>query len=277
MQKKLFSLISVLFLSFMLLAGCGSHNSPVKESTQTPYSSPQAKTAPVSDDRKLIHTAKLALETYYFSDSEKRIKEMTEKHAGLIESENVTADNEGRKDGLYVIRIPQNKLSEALAAYASLPQVTVKNRSQSAQDVTDEYIDVNARLENLKLQEKRLREILSQAKTVDDIIKIEAELTKVRTQLDAAATRLKNLTGRIEMSTLTITLKETRTAASLWSGYGEKILTAFADGFRAAGDTLLGTITVIIGISPAMLILYGLWHLWKKVRSKRQANQQIKQ
>lgn len=263
----------LLILTVLLAAGCGAQNDAARESPpakQTPAAQKNAAAPTPEADRKQIQTAVVDLETQAFTDTEKRLVDIVRNSGGLIESSEVHANQEGLKNGRFVLRVPQDNLTEVVDAIAGLPDSKLRSRSVNFKDVTEEYIDVNARLDNLRLQEQRLRQLLTQAATVDEIIKIEGELGKVRTQLDAAAGRLKNLNSRIAMSAVTVTVNETQTLRP--DSYAGKLAGAFHEGFRAAGETLLATITLVIAASPAIAIFFGLWRLWKAWKRRPTTN-----
>ena len=267
--KRLTIVIILAVLAVFLSTGCIAQNNPARDSAsvkQTPASQ-EKKTALSPDaERKQIQTAIIALETTVLAETEKRLLTVVTANNGLVESSQVAMNTDARKEGRFVIRVPQENLVLTVEALASLPNSKLRSRSVTTQDVTEEYIDVNARLDNLRLQEQRLRQLLAQAATVDEIIKIEAEISKVRTQLDSAAGRLKSLDGRITMAAITVTVNETATLQ--FDSYGGKLLNALREGFQAAGETLLVTITVVIGSAPAIAIFYGLWRLWKMLKRK---------
>lgn len=262
--KQLTSAIILVVLAVFLTTGCAAQNNSARNSSpvKQPPAGQENKTALAPDaERKQIQTAVIALETTVLAETEKRLLNLAAANSGLVESSQVSMNADSRHEGRFVIRVPQENLAAMVEAIAGLPDSKLRSRSVAAQDVTEEYIDVNARLDNLRLQEQRLRLLLAQAATVDEIIKIEAEISKVRTQLDSTAGRLKSLAGRIAMAAVTVTISET--ASIQFNSYGGKLLGALREGFQAAGETLLVTITVMIGSAPAIVIFYGLWRLWK--------------
>ena len=267
--KRLTTGIILVILAVFLSTGCMAQNNAGRDSAPVKQTqlSQEKKPAPLPDaERKQIQTAVIAVETTVFAATEKRLLAVVAANSGLVESSQVSMNSESRHEGRFVIRVPQENLALTVDAIASLPDSKLRSRAVTTQDVTEEYIDVNARLDNLRLQEQRLRQLLTQAATVDEIMKMEAEISKVRTQIDSTAGRLKSLTGRIAMAAITVTITETATLQ--FDSYGGKVLNAFREGLQAAGETLLVTITVVIGSAPAIAIFYGLWRLWKMVKRK---------
>jgi hypothetical protein len=109
-------------------------------------------------------------------------------------------------------------------------------------DVTEEYIDVEARIETKKELEKRYKELLAKAKTVEDILKIEKEIGVLRAEIESIEGRLRYLKDRIGFSTLTVEFYQTKPSAF---GFSSKFTQALAKGW----DLVL-------------LIFVGLTHLW---------------
>jgi len=103
------------------------------------------------------------------------------------------------------LRVPEDRLDEALDAFAELGEVT--HRRLSSQDVTEQMIDNEARLENLTATRDRLRRHLDQATSVQDIIAVERELARVQSEIDSLAGRLAHLRSSVALSTVSLTIE----------------------------------------------------------------------
>jgi predicted nucleic acid-binding Zn-ribbon protein len=117
----------------------------------------------------------------------------------------------------------------------------VTSKSVSAQDVTEEYIDVSARLDNLERQEARLQEILNMTETVEDVLAVEKELERVRGEIESLTGRLNYLDDRIDFSTINIRVTEPRPITHSW-------------GIR---DALSESVNGFISMVNALIILVG--------------------
>ncbi len=120
---------------------------------------------------------------------------------GYISASQESGDGEGLTASV-TYRIPSAKWDEALAAVRSLA-IKVVNGETQTQDVTGQVVDLTARLTNLKATERALQGIMIQATKISDILDVQAELTKVRGDIEQATAEKQNLTEQASYSTLT--------------------------------------------------------------------------
>ena len=282
MKRYAALMVLVLFVTIISF-GCGSSSKsevpiPRTESTAVKSSAPGAPApaapaggnavnkTPSADARKVIESAQVILETRDLPLVEAKITAMLESKNGKIDVSNVSVDSNGHRNGNYTLRVPQGQLQAFVKDISAIPDVIVRQRNISAQDVTEEYIDINARLENMQRHETRLREILTKANTVDEILKVEKELAAVRAQIESVTARLKTMTGRIEMSTVNLRISEVTLATE--SNYGGKIMRVVRDSIVGAGDVVLYLIAFVIIASPIALIIgVGIWFYRRKRKS----------
>ena len=149
---------------------------------------------------------------------------------------------------------------EALAA-------RVDNRNIETSDVTEEFIDKEARIKTKKELENRYREILKQAKDVSDILSIEAQLNHVRSDIESMEGRLQYLKNQVAFSTLTLSFYEPVGAES---ALGAKTITAFANGWNMLVLFLIG----LVNVWPFMLIIAAVLYIAvrrNRIRNSREA------
>ena len=132
------------------------------------------------------------------SSSEKSIALITH-HQAIITSSSLTDDRYKA-----TIRVPANSLSSLMQSLKSVGKVTSSQISMD--DVTDAYLDLEAALKNKRALRDRLRALLSQATKVEDILKIEQELSRVQTDLDQMDTRMKSMRLKVAKSTLNLSI-----------------------------------------------------------------------
>ena len=264
-------LLLIMMLILILSTACGSSS---KSESPRPASAPQpaAKTAapapangnakPLPELRKVIETAQVTLETKDLPTTESRVRERLSTRKGILSSANVTLDGNGRRTGNFTLRIPAGQLQDFVNELASLPDVIVRQRSISSQDVTEEVVDITARLENMQRHEKRLREILATANTVEEVLKVEKELATVRTQIESTTGKLKALSGKIEMSTLQLRISEV--AVITETNFFGKLKAILRDSWVAAGDVVLYLIATVIVLSPIGILAVGILWWWKR-------------
>jgi len=268
MNKRL---LATALAAAMLLGGCGASKSADQAKPPAAGAGMQqaANPAQTAAAPKIIQQATLSLDTDDLGKVEKAMLAIVAQKQGRLDLLNVTADADGQRRGQYTLRVPQDRLAGTIDELAALPGVSVRERRLSSQDVTEQYIDINARLENMKRQEAKLQELLARAGSVDETLKVESELARVRTQLDSATGQLKSLSGRIEMATLNVTVREA--GAGVWKNYGGKLGTAFGEGLDMAGRLLLAVITFGIGLTPLAAAAGGGVWLWRRLKRRRGA------
>ncbi len=111
-----------------------------------------------------------------------------------------------RQEGYITVRIPSENYTAFVRDVEKLGEVNSK--SITGTDVTEEYIDLEARLNNLQKQEKRLTEILNMSNTVEEVLSVEKELERVRGEIDSLTGRLQYLNNRIDFATINIRVTE---------------------------------------------------------------------
>ncbi|MDP2846256.1 MAG: DUF4349 domain-containing protein, partial [Candidatus Methanoperedens sp.] len=185
------------------------------------------------------------------------ITKIVQANQGFISSSS-TYDTAGRKNGQMTVRVPQNNFYPALELVEALG--TVKSKQISGQDVTEEWIDLGARLGNLKKQETRLAEILKNATTVKDVLEVERELERVRGEIERLTGRLNYLNQSVEMSTITVSANEPAPIG----GQGWGITDALSEAVAGFIDSVKGVIIFTGFILPiavfiAVIYVIALW------------------
>jgi hypothetical protein len=110
-----------------------------------------------------------------------------------------------RNDQTIIVRVPAAKYREALDAVGKLGDVI--HREESVQDVTDEFLDLQVRVQNARALRQRLEQLLAQAKNVEEALMVERELARVTEEIERFEGRLKLLRELVAFSTITIEFK----------------------------------------------------------------------
>lgn len=224
-----------LILSFAIMVGC-SERSYTKVASKSYDMSPQVRSESAKlggmagmggmeaelddqrkpDNRKIIHTAKLSIVVENFDPVESSIAKIVKDYGGFISDSNIDTKNKKRRRGDWTVRIPVSKFESFLDEAGSIG-VPV-SRSRNAQDVTEEYVDVEARIANKKKLEARILELLERPDDkIQHVIEVEKELGRVREEIERMEGRMRYLTDRIALTTVELTIweeKEYRPAES---------------------------------------------------------------
>ncbi len=165
--------------------------------------------------RLLIRSANMSLDVENYDQVVDIILHRVEDWGGFVSSAEVSQKHamreggkEHMKEGYYEFRIPQEKFNVALDSIATLGEQ--KHISIYSEDVTSRYRDVAAEVENLKVREKKLREIMDSATTVEDTIVVERELSDVRGRINSLSSSLKKWERLAAMSLIQIRINEVR-------------------------------------------------------------------
>lgn len=154
--------------------------------------------------------------------------------------------------GYVTVRVPVAKFDAFATAAAKLGKVL--RQAENDSDVTQQYVDMNARLGNLKAEEARLRQFFKSAKTVPQMLQVERELSRVRGEIESLQAQVDYLKRQADLSTITLELVEpkpiVRPSGTDW-GFGEALTTSV----RAFVGTINALIIVLGGALPIILLV----------------------
>ena len=177
-----------------VIAGYNSSGSPM-------YGGMPAAPA-IGQDRKLAWEADLTLEVADASNAVRQVVALTEACGGYVESR-----SESSWSGTSLrLRLPAAELTNAVSRVEGLGKVT--SRRVGNEDVTEQYVDTDARLKNKIVLRDRLRGLLDKATDVKDILAIETELNRVQGDIDSMEALIKSLQGRVDFATLDLTIRQ---------------------------------------------------------------------
>ncbi|QXM05731.1 DUF4349 domain-containing protein [Crassaminicella indica] len=166
-----------------------------------------------SNERKIIKSAYVELDIENYDKKFNEIINMTEAMGGYIEDSNTAYSHyvpekveTSLKKGNITVRVPEDNFISMVEKVKELGTVT--NFSINGQDITQMYRDTANEIENLKIQEKRLREIMKKANNVKDVLEVERELTRVRGELNRLTGNIKRWDNLVSLSSIHISLNE---------------------------------------------------------------------
>jgi hypothetical protein len=162
------------------------------------------------DNRKIIRNGSLDLLVNDVGQSTTKIGSLVTALGGFVEKSSQT--NSGGHSASVTVRVPAAHLDQAIAQIKGLA-TTVDRESVEVQDVTRQYIDLDARLRNAQAEEAQYLQILKRATTIKDTLDVTEKLSDVRGRIEQMQGELKFLTAQIDMSTLEISLRAEADAA----------------------------------------------------------------
>jgi hypothetical protein len=234
----------------------------------------------VSSSQKVIGDAQLEIEVeagkFQMVFSEALL--LADRYAGYLMSSNSAAssDDGSMKTGTVTIRVPSNFFSKALSDASQLG--TLKNQTLSTQDVTEEYVDLQARIKNSEAHVSSLVALLAQAKTIDQILQVEGVVNAAQQDLEQLKGRLRFLDEHTSYSTITMNIYEKGTepvveVASTWGVGG-----AFKDALHYLVRVFNGIVRGLGVLIPVLIVVAIVGYIaYRIIRSVTRSDRQKQQ
>ena len=295
-MKQLKNIVSIFIILLLLcVAGCSSSSksdqTKMNSSTSAAMDSTSAgskekstllsseETKKIQSDsgkiavpnQMVIYQADLQLRVKKFEQTVQAIEEIAGKYGGYIAESNVTKEGKEQLSGSIKLRIPERHFQDFLHA-AEGQAVKVIQRNITGQDVTEEYVDLKARLKAKKDVEERLTSFMKKATKTEDLLKISTDLGAVQEEIESIEGKMKFLENQTSFSTVNISLYETKedvpTIEKDKLNTWERTKKQFMKSTNALLTALSGLVVFIIGNLPVLVILslisYLIWLYFKR-------------
>ena len=232
-------------------------------------------------DRKIIKNGSLDLIVERAEETVDEIKVIAQEFEGFVENVNIFEVSRDVKEGYITIRLPADRFDEAINAIKELA-IKVEREQVDARDVTEQFIDLEARLKNLKAEEEQYLKILKQAETVEDLLNVSRELANVRGRIERIEGQLKFLSRQIDMSSISVhltALAEVEVFGVQWRPLivAKQALKGLFEGFTKFVDAIIIFIIklpiIILWIATISLLLFVIWRIgrwiWRVLVKRR--------
>jgi hypothetical protein len=212
----------------------------------------------------VIRTGEAFIEVDKVDPAVLKVRQLAAQVGGYIANSSISGGHDQIRQATIELKIPTTKYEEAVGSLSTIGKVETVN--STAQDVGEEFVDVTARVNNSRRLEERLISLLAnRTGKLDEVLRVERELARVREEIERYEGRLRYLSARVAMSTLTITVHEP--APILGNSPGENPIAA---AFRRAWKNFVGVVAASIAalgvlIPLAILALLGWagYRRWK--------------
>jgi hypothetical protein len=222
---------------------------------------------PASVDRMIVRTGDMSLVVEDITQTSEEITQLAARFNGYVVSSSISGEEEDMR-GWISIRVSDDKFDQALAELRNLA-VRVKSESTNSQDVTEEYVDLQARLNNAEATERQYLAILEKAEDVEDILKVYDSLSRVRQEIEQIKGRMQYLERTSSMSLISVSLEPQATAKPLvragWSAL--ETLKSAVRGLTTFGRWLAILAIWLIIFIPVWGTILGII-LWRRHRRK---------
>lgn len=221
----------------------------------------------------IARTAQLDLITKDFDGARAGVERIVREHQGYITKLDVSGATGAARSMTATLRIPASQLQAALDELKKVARVV--QESQSGEEVTRQYADLNARLSNARVTEERLNSILrNRTGKVSEVLEVEQEISRVRGEIERMEAERRSLETRVNYATIEVSLSEdykaemnvapASTSTELWN--------AAVAGYRSLVNSALGLVMAILQYGPAILFWVALFFwparlAWRKWRT----------
>jgi hypothetical protein len=222
----------------------------------------------------IARVAGITLSTKEFDKTRASLEEILKRYNGYMGELKVSAPAGAGRTLTTTLRVPGPQLEAAMAELKKLGRV--ENESQGGEEVTQQYVDLQARLANGKHTEQRLTEILrTRTGKLQDVLKVELEIDRVRGEIEQMQAEQKELTKRVAFATLNATVKEEYQAKleATPPSTGSRFRNAAVDGYNTVIEGLIDVALFLLSAGPSLLLWAAIlffparW-VWKKLRRK---------
>lgn len=211
----------------------------------------------------MIRTGQAFVEVQKLDPAILKIRQLVAQVGGYVANSSMSGGRDQIRQASFEVKIPSPKYDEAVSSLSAIGKVETVN--SSAQDVGEEFVDVTARVTNARRLEERLINLLAnRTGKLDEVLRVERELARIREEIERYEGRLRYLTSRASMSTLVINAHEP--APLIGNQPGENPIGAAVrrawDNFVALLAALIASMGILLpiaGLAGAGLIGYRRW------------------
>jgi len=233
-------------------------------------------------ERKIIRNADITIEVPSTTDAQHKVTSIAEAHSGFV----VTSEAKQREsndpaqrtlDIKLVVRVPSNQFGSAFDEIRKLAGNTPEEHVTS-QDVTEDFIDLEARIKTQKALEAQFLEIMRGANKIADALEVQRQLAEVRTDIEKLEGRKRFLENRSSLSTINVNILAPKPVIAVTkTGFGHSLREAVSDSVSMATDIALFFARFVIMMVPISLLILlpaGLVVRYLMRRAKRMRSAQ---
>jgi hypothetical protein len=233
---------------------------------------PAAQQEQTTNGPLIIRTADLSLITKDFDKARANLEALVKRHRGYVGELKAGGSTGSERTLSATLRVPADQLDLTLTEIKTLGRV--ESESQSGQDVTSRYVDLQARLANARNTEQRLTDLLrNRTGKLSDVLEVEQELDRVRGEIERMEAERKNMSNQVSYATLNATITEDYKAQLqvVPPATSTRLSNAAVDGYRSMVDGVVDLALFLLSNGPSLLLWGAILFMparlvWKKVR-----------
>lgn len=210
-------------------------------------------------ERKIIRNAEITMEVPSTTEAHHRVASIAESHGGFV----VTSESKQREnvdlskrtlDIKLVVRVPAARFGPALDEIKQLAS-NLPAESVTGQDVTEDFIDLEARLKTQKALELQFLEIMKRSGNVEDALQVQRQIAEVRTDIEKLEGRKRFLENRSSLSTITVNIHAPKVIAVNPTGLGHTLRDAVSDSLELASGMFIFFVRTVIVMMPILVFV----------------------
>ena len=248
-------------------ASAQSVASKPKPEAPSPAAPPVVQTLP-----QLIKTADISVKVKSIEPALIEIKKLVKQTKGDIYKfeDQKPNDNDSHHRITMEIKVPQSELDNSLEKISKLG--SIENQKVKAEDVTNQLVDIDARLKNLRQEETTIGKILERTDSIRDVLSVSKELSRVRAEIEEIDATQKSLRGRVAYSTINLNLEESvATIKDAGNPLGVRVGESWNNSTHAAGELTTNLVLLLVSLIPFIPIFLlggGAFYLYRRAKPK---------
>ena len=226
-------------------------------------------------EQKVIKTGSLTMTVDEADKTADKISEIADDKNGFVQSSNISTNSADAQSATVVIKVPANDFERTVRAIKELAK-SVEKEYVTGQDVTEQYVDLQAQLKNYRAEEAQYVKIMEQATTVEDTLKVADKLARVRGNIESVEGKIKYLENQTDFSTITVYLSEEVSVSvptKEWKPW-TNVKTAFQAWVKTLQKLVDVSVWLVIFLGPLVVLVWILVALIRRrLKKKKQAEQ----
>lgn len=229
----------------------------------------QVPSTPATPERKIITSGQVALTVKVYDSFYKALEQQLQQVGGYVSSLEATRDSGSVRWATITIRIPPSRTNLMVSWLRE--QGLIQSENIKAEDVSEEYYDIQARLANAKRLEARLLDMVQKnTGKLEDLILLEEKLGEVRENIEQMEGRIRNMDRLISLATLSLNVQVQNSTTIAPPTFASRAIHAWKDSLKALNEVsqsaLLTLIAVLPWVLPVSLVAIVLMFVFKGIR-----------
>lgn len=273
--------LSIILSSLLLFGSCGQEQSSVdgfaaeeasdlvemqaEPSRAASPTLPAAQMDTTTRQRRIIHSAEYRMQVTDLETASRQAQLLVQRYGGYVAGSE-TSNSDYELNSRLTLRLPVERFDSVLTELAAL-SIFTDYRNIRSQDVTEEWLDLETRLQTKRDVRDRYIDILrNRAQTVEDILNAEEKIRVITEEIESQEGRLRFLRDQVALSTIELNLYERLTAphasSSLHQPFGRRVANAFRGGWSGLVEMLVW----LVAIWPVWLLGGAAFVLWRTMK-----------